>query len=100
FLHSSGSVTLLFEDGSSLERFSIVVGIHNYNPWSDIITDLPAEVNLSILNKMYYESRSGRLWANSTREEKVSSRGTKVLLNISDLQWDGSYMGTIMISNS
>ncbi|KAI9460334.1 Cytolysin/lectin [Russula earlei] len=97
--HSGKSATLLFEDGSSLERFSIAVGMHNYNPWCDIITDLPAEVKLSILNKTYYESRSGRLWANSTREEKVSSRGTKVLLNISDLQWDGSYMVTITISN-
>ncbi|KAI9462626.1 hypothetical protein F5148DRAFT_1286402 [Russula earlei] len=99
-MHHGKSATLLFEDGSSSERFSIAVGIHDYKPWCDILTDLPAKARLSIINKTYYGIRGDRRLANSSRERKVTSRGTAVLLQISGLQWDGSYNATVTISST
>ncbi|KAI9462630.1 Cytolysin/lectin, partial [Russula earlei] len=56
---SGTSGTLLFEDHSSLKRFSIAVGIHDRKPWCDVITNLPANAKLSIINETYYQSRGG-----------------------------------------
>ncbi|KAI9462627.1 hypothetical protein F5148DRAFT_968028, partial [Russula earlei] len=51
---SERSGTLLFEDRSNSERFSIAAGIHNGKPWCDIITNLPAKAKLPVINKTYY----------------------------------------------
>ncbi|KAI9462632.1 hypothetical protein F5148DRAFT_218669 [Russula earlei] len=97
---SERSGTLLFEDRSYSERFSIAAGIHNGKPWCDIITDLPAKAKLPVINKTYYQSRGESLLANSTRARKVSLRGTVVLLKISGLEWDGGYTATVTISST
>ncbi|KAI9452022.1 Cytolysin/lectin [Russula earlei] len=97
---SGTSATLLFKDCSSSERFSIALGIHNDKPWCDIVLNLPDNADLSIINNSYYKSRVKPLEANSTRARRVSSRGTTVLLEISEMEWDGGYTAKVTISST
>ncbi|KAI9460335.1 Cytolysin/lectin [Russula earlei] len=94
---SGTSGSLLLSSSKSSESFSVAAGIHNYSPWCDILVDVPANAVSQLITDSYYQSRSGRLWATSVKEEKTSARGTIVSLTISDLQWDGDRIATVLI---
>ncbi|KAI9462631.1 fungal fruit body lectin-domain-containing protein [Russula earlei] len=94
---TSGS--LLLSNSKSFESFSVAAGMHNDKPWCDIVVDVPGNAVSQLITNSYYESRSGRLSANSEKEERTSSRGTIISLTISDLQWDGERIATVLIRN-
>ena len=93
---SGRSGSLLFKNDTVPELFSVAAGIHNYNPWCDILTDLPDEAKANGITHSYYQSRSGKLWDNLKEYEMTSSRGTFISLVISE-SWDGSFIAKVTI---
>ncbi|KAI9452021.1 hypothetical protein F5148DRAFT_1152321 [Russula earlei] len=91
---SGTSGSLLLSNGKSSESFSVVAGMHDDNPWCDIVVDVPGNAVSRLITDSYHESRSGRLSANS---EKTSSRGTIISLTISDLQSNDERIATVLI---
>ncbi|KAI9462628.1 fungal fruit body lectin-domain-containing protein [Russula earlei] len=94
---TSGS--LLLSNSKSSELFSVAAGMHNDKPWCDIVVDVPDNALAQLITNSYYESRPGRFSANSDKNETTSSRGTIISLTISDLQWDGERIATVLIRN-
>jgi hypothetical protein len=93
---SGRSGSLLFKNDTVPELFSVAAGIHNYNPWCDILTDLPDEAKANGITLSYYQSRSGRLWDNLKTYETTSSQGTLISLVISK-SWDGTFVAKVTI---
>ena len=97
--HSGTSGSLIFQGASTRERFSIAAGVHNYNPWCDILTDLPPEACANVITRSYYEARSGRLWDNFKEYNITSSIGTKVSIAIA-MAWDGTFVAKVEIRST
>ncbi|KAK7688527.1 hypothetical protein QCA50_008065 [Cerrena zonata] len=96
--HSGTSGSLIFQGSSSGERFSVAAGIHNYNPWCDILTDLPPEAYADAITVSYYGPRSGRLWDNFKEYSIQSSKGTQLSIVIS-MAWDGTFVAKVTIAS-
>ena len=88
--NSGSSGSLLFKNDTVPELFSVVAGIHSYNPWCNIITDLPVEAKANGITLTYYQSWGTKLRENRKKYETTSSQGTLISLVISD-SWDESF---------
>ncbi|PPQ78709.1 hypothetical protein CVT26_005557 [Gymnopilus dilepis] len=59
---------ILFESQSGqYERFVVMLGVHNYNIWCDIVTDIPQSATLETVASSYYEHDGTMLWENRDR---------------------------------
>lgn len=88
---SGTSGTLRFAN-SKEDYFIIAIGVHNYKPWTDIVTDLESKNTGVEMHPTYYSegkgSRSDRLWAQALETIKVSSKGIKCRLTVSGSDHD------------
>ncbi|KAG2366745.1 lectin [Suillus spraguei] len=75
---TSGAVR--FRNGSG-EEFLVVLGVHNYKRWCDIVTDLaPGDTAMKIQPEYYQEGnpRNEMLGKQLAEIQKTSKKGTKV----------------------
>jgi len=79
---SGTSGGLRFQSSAGDERFTVLLGVHNYKRWCDIVTDLvPSDTNFKIQPTYYQDgvrSRSEMLWKWLSETEKKSSKGTAI----------------------
>lgn len=66
--NSGTSGTLRLESHDNKENFVVVVGVHNYKRWCDIVTDLKSSTTGASLNPEYYDGKR-----DSQREKQLSS---------------------------
>ena len=68
--------------GKSGEEFIVMLGVHNYKRWCDIVVDLAAgDTNLKIQPTYYQEgegSRSDMLWKQLAELTKKTAKGTEI----------------------
>jgi len=77
---SGASGTLRFNNGTG-EQFVVALGIHNFERWCDIVTDVaPGEDSEKIQAEYYTEThpRYGMLWEQLDQIQRKSARGTAV----------------------
>jgi hypothetical protein len=77
---SGTSGALRFTNGVG-EQFLVLLGIHNYKRWCDIVTDLePEDTGMKIQPGYYLETnpRYAMLWKQLDQIEKKSAKGTTV----------------------
>ncbi|KAG2066144.1 lectin 3a [Suillus decipiens] len=77
---SGTSGALRFRNGSG-EEFLVVLGVHNYKRWCDIVTDLaPGDTAMKIQPEYYMDGnpRNEMLWKQLAEIQKTSKKGTKV----------------------
>jgi len=80
---SSGTSGMMrFLDTATGEVFAILVGVHNYKPWCDIVTDLTTKDTCMEIQPTYYAGgkRSGITLVESMN--KTSASGKKISLAI------------------
>jgi hypothetical protein len=82
-LHMNGSGTsgaLRFNNAAG-EQFLVLLGVHNYKRWCDVVTDLaPGDTAMKIQPDYYSEKnpRYGMLWKQLAQIKKKSAKGTTV----------------------
>lgn len=59
------------------ENFAVVLGVHNYARWCDIVTDIPSTTTATTLQPLYYGSGTPQ----SAQREKQSSSCTATSKN-------------------
>ncbi|KAG0696921.1 lectin 2b [Suillus ampliporus] len=78
--NSGSSGSLRFRNGAG-EEFFVVLGVHNYQRWCDVVVDLaPAETGMKI-HPQYYDEGNPKyhmLWKQLTEITKTSTKGTTV----------------------
>jgi hypothetical protein len=76
---SGTSGMLCFKNGAG-EKFLVVLGIHNYVRWCDIVTDLGnGDTGTKIQSEYYSDTpRGGMLWEQLDQIQKKSAKGTTV----------------------
>jgi hypothetical protein len=79
---SGTSGALMFQNTSG-EKFVVMVGVHNYNVWSDVVTDFGSET-LEDIRSSYYEGygRGLMLWNNLDRITQSLQSGKAVSVSI------------------
>ena len=92
-LHMNGSGTsgaLRFNNAAG-EQFLVLLGVHNYKRWCDIVTDLaPGDTNMKIQPDYYSETnpRYDMLWEQLDQIEKKSAKGTTVNVKYVEAEGD------------
>ena len=66
FPGSGHSVTLVFKDNSG-QIIAVNLGVHNYNVWCDLATDIQHDDVKAIAKEYWDGARSGRRWDNMDR---------------------------------
>jgi len=75
----SGTSGALRFKNAAQEEFLVVLGIHNYKRWCDIVTDLaPGDTCMKIQPDYYSGPRDGMLWKQLDHIRKWTARGTAV----------------------
>ncbi|OJA08914.1 hypothetical protein AZE42_07364 [Rhizopogon vesiculosus] len=81
FMNGSGtSGALRFRNGAG-EEFLVLLGVHNYKRWCDVVTDLaPADTGVKIQPDYYSDSnpRYQMLWKQLAEIQMKSTKGTTV----------------------
>ncbi|GLB42678.1 hypothetical protein LshimejAT787_1201270 [Lyophyllum shimeji] len=79
---SGTSGMMRFLDTATGEVFAVLVGVHNWKPWCDVVTDLTTKDTCMEIHPSYYAGgkRSGIALVESM--EKVSAAGKKISLKI------------------
>ncbi|KAH9476311.1 Vegetative incompatibility protein HET-E-1 [Psilocybe cubensis] len=66
--HSGTSGGILFESKTGrYERFVVMLGLHNYNVWCDVYTNVGQSDTLEGIAKSYYKDNQVKLWDNLDR---------------------------------
>lgn len=66
--NSGSSGGILFESKSGrYERFVVMLGIHNFNVWCDIVTNVSQSDTIDTIAKSYYKDNGAMLWDNLDR---------------------------------
>jgi len=82
-LHMGGSGTsgaMRFKNGAG-EQFLVLLGVHNYKRWCDIVTDIaPGDTGMKLHPDYYVDGTASyaMLWRQLDQIEKTSTKGTKV----------------------
>lgn len=76
---TSGSLRLATNTG---ENFIVTLGVHNYRPWGDIVTDLRMDTTAVVIHPQYYSDdypdRVAARWAQRTYYSARNSRGRSI----------------------
>ncbi|KAF8228702.1 HET-domain-containing protein [Tricholoma matsutake] len=65
---SGTSGLLMFRNRTSGEEFAVMLGVHNYIVWTDVVTNFGDETPQSIRDSYYGQKRGGTLWRNVDRK--------------------------------
>jgi Fungal fruit body lectin/Heterokaryon incompatibility protein (HET) len=80
---SGTSGALTFRNGISGEQFVVMLGVHNYVPWTDVVTNFGDETGQSIRDSYYSPNgRGGTLWYNMDRKSAFLKEGRSVSVSI------------------
>jgi len=85
FLSMSGSGTsgiLMFRNRTTEENFAVMLGVHNYVVWTDVVTDFGSETAQAIRESYYGGRRGNALWLNRANMKESLKRGRSVSVSI------------------
>ncbi|KIJ24171.1 hypothetical protein M422DRAFT_217261 [Sphaerobolus stellatus SS14] len=73
--------TLRFDDSVNDEHFFVLIGVHNYKRWCDIVTDEEDSDLTKLLSQYYddnYPHRTGVRWKQRSKASATTDNGTKI----------------------
>lgn len=82
--NSGTSLIIMFRPvaAHSEDAFAVLLGVHNYSVWSDVVTGFGDETAEAIRDSYYNGNRSSKLWENRDRSSAEIPDGRVVLLSI------------------
>ncbi|KAG9006207.1 hypothetical protein FRB94_000902 [Tulasnella sp. JGI-2019a] len=76
-MNESGTSGALLYRRPDKDSCCFVLGVHNYKPWCNVVTDLsPTDTATSILNTFYGKGFRNQGWVPVLQEQKMTSKGT------------------------
>ncbi|KAI0341041.1 lectin [Trametopsis cervina] len=84
---SGNSGIIMFQDDNG-ERFTLVLGVHNYAPWTDTVTGVSPRDTAGVVIAQYYNN-GPRAWAREKTwisHTATSSTGTRCSVNFTNTE--------------
>ena len=83
-MNGSGTSGIIMFKDKTEEKFAVMLGVHNYKVWTDVVTDFGNETTQSIRDSYYREGgRGATLWLNRTDSFASLCKGGSVSVSVS-----------------